>query len=162
MTIAKAELWKVGQVKPGDRIRFHPIGFRQAQSLEQAQLGSIEALAAVKAIALPPPDLAPADTVSAAVLAALPAAEGRPAVAYRQAGDGYILMEYGDNVLDLALRLRIHLLMQSLRQEAIPGVAELAPGVRSLQIRYDSRLISQADLLQRLLARERALGTSAA
>lgn len=28
-------------------------------------------------------------------------------------------MEYGDNVLDLALRLRIHLLMQSLRQEAI-------------------------------------------
>ena len=71
-------------------------------------------------------------------------------------------MEYGDNVLDLALRLRIHLLMQSLRQEAIPGVAELAPGVRSLQIRYDSRLISRADLLQRLLARERALGTSAA
>ncbi|AKL40307.1 TPA: urea carboxylase [Serratia marcescens] len=158
VTIAKAELWKVGQVKPGDRIRFHPIGFRQAQSLEQAQLGSIEALAAVKAITLPPPDLAPAETVSAAVLAALPAAEGRPAVAYRQAGDGYILMEYGDNVLDLALRLRIHLLMQSLRQEAIPGVAELAPGVRSLQIRYDSRLISQADLLQRLLARERALG----
>ncbi|OQV64356.1 hypothetical protein AK51_32595 [Serratia nematodiphila DZ0503SBS1] len=79
-------------------------------------------------------------------------------MAYRQAGDGYILMEYGDNVLDLALRLRIHLLMQSLRQEAIPGVAELAPGVRSLQIRYDSRQISQADLLQRLLARERALG----
>lgn len=158
VTIAKAELWKVGQVKPGDRIRFHPIGFRQAQTLEQAQLGSIEALAAVKAITLPPPDLAPAETVSAAVLAALPAADGRPAVAYRQAGDGYILMEYGDNVLDLALRLRIHLLMQSLREEAIPGVAELAPGVRSLQIRYDSRLISQADLLQRLLARERALG----
>ncbi|RTG35367.1 urea carboxylase, partial [Serratia marcescens] len=69
VTIAKAELWKVGQVKPGDRIRFHPIGFRQAQSLEQAQLGSIEALAAVKAITLPPPDLAPAETVSAAVLA---------------------------------------------------------------------------------------------
>ncbi len=141
----------------GEAGRPHPVPsdrFRQAQSLEQAQLGSIEALAAVKAIALPPPALAPADTVSAAVLAA----EGRPAVAYRQAGDGYILMEYGDNVLDLALRLRIHLLMQSLRQEAIPGVAELAPGVRSLQIRYDSRLISQADLLQRLLARERALG----
>ena len=29
VTIAKAELWKVGQVKPGDRIRFHPIGFRR-------------------------------------------------------------------------------------------------------------------------------------
>ncbi|QNQ55756.1 urea carboxylase [Serratia liquefaciens] len=158
VTIARAELWKVGQVKPGDRIRFHPIGFKQAQSLEQAQLGSIEALAAVKAITLAPPDLMPGTTASAAIVAALPTTDSRPAVVYRQAGDGYILLEYGDNVLDLALRLRIHLLMQSLKQDAIPGVEELAPGVRSLQIRYDSRIIGQADLLQRLLAREQALG----
>ncbi|HIC7644176.1 TPA: urea carboxylase [Serratia liquefaciens] len=158
VTIARAELWKVGQVKPGDRIRFHPIGFKQAQSLEQAQLGSIEALAAVKAITLAPPDLMPGTTASAAIVATLPATDSRPAVVYRQAGDGYILLEYGDNVLDLALRLRIHLLMQSLKQDAIPGVEELAPGVRSLQIRYDSRIIGQADLLQRLLAREQALG----
>lgn len=158
VTIARAELWKVGQVKPGDRIRFHPIGFKQAQSLEQAQLGSIEALAAVKAITLAAPDLTPGATGSASILAALPATDSRPAVVYRQAGDGYILLEYGDNVLDLALRLRIHLLMQSLRQDVIPGVEELAPGVRSLQIRYDSRVLGQADLLTRLLAREQALG----
>ncbi|CAI0935940.1 Acetyl-/propionyl-coenzyme A carboxylase alpha chain [Serratia proteamaculans] len=158
VTIARAELWKVGQVKPGDRIRFHPIGFKQAQSLEQAQLGSIEALAAVKAITLAAPDLTPGATGSASILATLPATDGRPAVVYRQAGDGYILLEYGDNVLDLALRLRIHLLMQSLRQDVIPGVEELAPGVRSLQIRYDSRVLGQADLLTRLLAREQALG----
>ncbi|TQI79631.1 urea carboxylase [Serratia fonticola] len=158
VTIAKAELWKVGQVKPGDRIRFQPIGFKQAQSLEQAQLGSIEALAAIEAITLPAPSLVGGATPSATILAALPQAEGRPTVVYRQAGDGYILMEYGDNVLDLALRLRIHLLMQSLRQQPINGVAELAPGVRSLQIRYDSRAIDQADLLQQLLAREQALG----
>ncbi|WP_260629036.1 urea carboxylase [Serratia liquefaciens] len=158
VTIARAELWKVGQVKPGDRIRFHPIGFKQAQSLEQAQLGSIEALAAVKAITLAPPDLMAGTTASAAIVAALPATDSRPSVVYRQAGDGYILLEYGDNVLDLALRLRIHLLMQSLKQDAIPGVEELAPGVRSLQIRYDSRILGQADLLQRLLAREQALG----
>ncbi|CAI2415892.1 Acetyl-/propionyl-coenzyme A carboxylase alpha chain [Serratia proteamaculans] len=158
VTIARAELWKVGQVKPGDRIRFHPIGFKQAQSLEQAQLGSIEALAAVKAITLAAPDLTPGATGSASILAALPASDNRPTVVYRQAGDGYILLEYGDNVLDLALRLRIHLLMQSLRQDVIPGVEELAPGVRSLQIRYDSRVLGQADLLTRLLAREQALG----
>ncbi|QNK31268.1 urea carboxylase [Serratia sp. JUb9] len=157
VTIARAELWKVGQVKPGDRIRFHPISFKQAQSLEQAQLGSIEALAAVKAISLPPPSLAPAGTVSAAVLARLEADNGLPAVTYRQAGDGYLLMEYGDNVLDLASRLRIHLLMQSLQAQPIAGVEELAPGVRSLQIRYDSRIIAQQDLLSRLLTRERSL-----
>lgn len=158
VTIAKAELWKIGQVKPGDRIRFHPIGFKQAQSLEQAQLGSIEALAAVKAITLAPPDLTPGITASASILAALPSNNSRPAVVYRQAGDGYILLEYGDNVLDLALRLRIHLLMQSLKQDMIPGVEELSPGVRSLQIRYDSRTLGQADLLARLLLREETLG----
>jgi len=157
VTIAKAELWKVGQVKPGDRIRFHPIGFKQAQSLEQAQLGSIEALAAIKAITLPAPALTPGDTTSATIVAALPAEQGRPAVVYRQAGDGYLLMEYGDNVLDLASRLRIHLLMQSLEQQPIAGVEELAPGVRSLQVRYDSRVIGQRDLVARLLTRELAL-----
>ncbi|PUW13595.1 urea carboxylase, partial [Cronobacter sakazakii] len=31
VTIARAELWKVGQVKPGDRIRFHPISIEHAQ-----------------------------------------------------------------------------------------------------------------------------------
>src|SRR5690606_38346729 len=30
VTICKAELWKVGQVKPGDRIRFRRIDFEQA------------------------------------------------------------------------------------------------------------------------------------
>ncbi|MDB5976023.1 MAG: urea amidolyase, partial [Nevskia sp.] len=49
VTIAKAELWKVGQVKPGDRIRFRRIGFDQALQLEQAQDASIERLALVQA-----------------------------------------------------------------------------------------------------------------
>jgi len=38
VTIAKAELWKVGQVKPGDRIRFHPVSADEAVALEKAQL----------------------------------------------------------------------------------------------------------------------------
>ncbi len=38
---------------------------------------------------------------------------------YRQAGDTYILLEYGPNVLDLALRLRVYLLMQKLRELGI-------------------------------------------
>ena len=132
VTIAKAELWKVGQVKPGDKLRFHPIGFQQAQSLEQAQLGSIEALAAISAVTLPAPSLQPDTTVSATVLAELPAEGSRPRAVYRQAGDAYILLEYGDNVLDLALRLRVHLLMEALKAEPLRGLEELAPGVRSL------------------------------
>ncbi|WP_121310615.1 urea carboxylase, partial [Pseudomonas aeruginosa] len=157
VTIAKAELWKVGQVKPGDKLRFHPISFKQAQSLEQAQLGSIESMAAISAVTLPAPSLQPGATVSAAVLAELPASVTRPHVVYRQAGDAYVLMEYGDNVLDLALRLRVHLLMEALRVNPLPGLEELAPGVRSLQLRYDSRVLHQSVLIEHLLALEARL-----
>ncbi|MDX5374007.1 MAG: urea carboxylase [Pseudomonadaceae bacterium] len=158
VTIAKAELWKVGQVKPGDKLRFHPIGFQQAQSLEQAQLGSIEALAAIRAVSLPAPVLQPTTTASATVLAELAAEGNRPRVVYRQAGDAYILLEYGDNVLDLALRLRVHLLMEALKAEPLAGLEELAPGVRSLQLRYDSRVLHQQALLAHLLQLEQRLG----
>ncbi|HTO19069.1 MAG TPA: urea carboxylase [Pseudomonas sp.] len=158
VTIAKAELWKVGQVKPGDRLRFHPISFQQAQALEQAQLGSIEALAAISAVGLPAPSLQPGNTVSATVLAELPASADRPRVVYRQAGDAYLLMEYGDNVLDLALRLRVHLLMEALKAAKIEGLEELAPGVRSLQLRYNSRVLHQQTLLAHLLRLEDQLG----
>src|SRR5471032_1474524 len=137
VTIAKAELWKVGQVKPGDKIRFHPISFEQAQALELAQQGTIDSLIPIDAMALPVPSLLPDTTASATLLAALPATAERPSVEYRQAGDGYVLMEYGDNVLDLAVRMRIYLLMNA--------------------IRYDSRVLHQSALLSHLLELEQSL-----
>ena len=158
VTIAKAELWKVGQVKPGDRLRFHPISFEQAQLLEQAQQDSVAALSAVEPVRLPAPSVQPDATSSATILAELAADGACPRVVYRQAGDNYILMEYGDNVLDIALRLRIHLLMEALKANPIAGLEELAPGVRSLQLRYDSRVLHQQDLVDRLLELERNLG----
>nr|WP_154325332.1 urea carboxylase [Pantoea sp. 201603H] len=158
VTIAKAELWKVGQVKPGDRIRFHPIDFHHAQALEQAQTASIENLTAAYVPNAEAPSLAETELGSATLLAAVKATSTTPTAVYRQAGDNYVLIEYGDNVLDLALRLRVHLLMNAIREAAQPGIEELSPGVRSLQIRYDSRQISQKDLLALLLSLEKNLG----
>ena len=42
----------------------------------------------------------------------------------------------GDAVLDIALRFRIHGLMLRLEEMAVPGVIEMTPGIRSLQIHY--------------------------
>ena len=53
----------------------------------------------------------------------------------------------------LALRLRVHLLMETIRAEKSP-VLELSPGVRSLQIRYHSGRVSQSKLLRRLYEME--------
>src|SRR5690606_10702144 len=98
-TIVAAELWKVGQVKPGDRIRFRRLDYDRAVALAEDQQRQIDTLQ--------PTNASPRDGTSepvnevSAVLAQLPAQDERPAVVYRQAGDGYLLLEYGDNVLDL-------------------------------------------------------------
>ncbi len=151
-TIARAELWKVGQVKPGDRIRFVRMDYARAVALEAAQDRRVAELAAAPEAAARAPAAA-----SEAIVAALPARGSRPSVTYRQAGDGYLLLEYGDNVLDLALRMRVHLLMQALDADPVAGVRELSPGVRSLQIRYDSHTIAQDALIARLLEIEAGL-----
>lgn len=93
--VTKADLWKLGQLKPGDKVRF----------------------AAVDA--------------SPAVIAT------HRDVVIRQAGDEDILIEFGEMVLDFELRLRVQALCDALAREAIPGVIDLTPGIRSLQIHFD-------------------------
>lgn len=158
VTIAKAELWKVGQVKPGDRIRFYPMSVEDAVAREKAMDRSIETLQTCVLPTFAMPSLADRNGVSAASLVSLPATCNTPVIVYRQAGDNYILIEYGENVLDLALRLRVHVLMAHLRERAHPGIKELSPGVRSLQVRYDSRDISQQALVTLLLELETRIG----
>jgi urea carboxylase len=149
VTIARAELWKVGQVKPGDKIRFRRIGFETALAAEHAQDTEIATLAPV---ARPV-----AEAGSGPILHRIDATAETPLVTYRQAGDNSVLLEYGPVVLDLALRFRIHALMEALRAEPIDGILELSPGVRSLQIHYDSRIIDQPTLLSALIAIETRL-----
>ena len=161
VTIAKAELWKIGQVKPGDCIRFRRLDFDEALALEKAQDRAIETLTPAPRSNGGRVLRAPQGTVSECVLAELPASGGRPPVSYRQAGDKYLLLEYGEMVLDLRLRLRIHALMQALKADPVPGILELAPGVRSLQIQYDSRVIGQQLLVDTLLALEQGLPDAA-
>ena len=157
VTIARAELWKVGQIKPGDRIRFKPIALAQAAALEAAQESRIRTLTAGPLPSLDAPLLPFPDALEAgAILGRRPAERHHPRALWRQAGDKCVLLEYGDDVLDLALRLRVHLLIEAIRSEKLP-IAELAPGVRSLQIRYDSNQISQAALMRRLHEIETAL-----
>ncbi len=151
-TIITSELWKIGQAKPGDRIRFRRTDFTDALARERAQDAMIASLSA-------PPAPAPATphAPTGPILHTIPEAGDQVAVAYRQAGDKYILIEYGPNVLDLRFRFRVHALTEFLNANPVPGIIELSPGVRSLQVNYDSRIITQGALMDALLAAERAL-----
>jgi urea carboxylase len=159
VTIVRAELWKVGQFKPGDKIRFKRIDYAAAVALEVALNARVATLTEPAPVRREQPvqSTSPAAGVTAAIVRGLPATPIRPKVAYRQAGDGYLLLEYGENVLELGARMRLHLLMEAVHAAAIPGVQELSPGVRSVQIRYDSLAIRQDALIEKLLRLEENL-----
>src|SRR6202042_3591089 len=51
-----------------------------------------------------------------------------PAVVYRRDGDDNVIVEYGDPVLDVGLRIRVHALQEALAAQGLPGVIDLTPG----------------------------------
>ena len=124
--IARDEQWKMGQFKPGDKIRFHPV--RRSQD----------------AIVGPTVRRAPEETGSAIVGQSQ---DGPVPVVYRRQGDDNLLIEYGPMTLDIALRLRVHLLMQAVVEARLPGIIDLTPGIRSLQIHYDGTTLTRKRLV---------------
>ena len=152
-TIVRAELWKIGQLRPGNTVRFQRIAVNEAMALETAQDSAIATLvpcAQPEFVATAVADLCP-------VLHSVAEQPGRVAVTYRPAGDKYLLVEYGPLVLDINLRFRVHALMIWLQQKNIPGIIDLTPGIRSLQVHYDNRVVPLAQIMKVLIAAEDAL-----
>jgi urea carboxylase len=144
-TIVNAELWKMGQLRPGDTVRFLRLTEEQAAALSHA----IDRCLDDRDGALPrlPPE-----------------GMGEPAVIHRQGdrvcradGDRALLIEFGENVLDLNLRFRVHALTEWLRTNRLPGMIDLTPGIRSLQIHYHPRKLSREQLLEALDAAEASI-----
>ena len=156
-SIIKAEFWKVGQLRPGDTVRFVRMQFADALETERNDDEAIRQLNGEKFSLAPTIITTKSLPQNPAILHSLPATANHPGVAYRQAGDKYILIEYGPLVLDFALRFRVHLLMEWLAKNPVEGVIELSPGVRSLQVNYDSRVISPDKLIGILAKAENEL-----
>ena len=60
-------------------------------------------------------------------------------------------------MLDLNLRFRVHALMNWLDAHRLPGIVDLTPGIRSLQVHFDHHALSHATLLAHLQQAEREL-----
>ncbi len=157
VTIAHGELWKTGQLKPGDSVRFRWMTLEQANYLERLQDKTISLLRLPKQfIAMPQ-----ASTMGSTVLHRIPQSATQVQVVYRQSGDRNLLVEYGPLVLDLNLRFRVHALMEWVQREMdenrITGIMDLTPGIRSLQIHFDARILPRDKLLNLLVAVENKL-----
>ena len=151
-TIVQAELWKMGQLRPGNTVRFKRIALVEAKQREQAQDAAIVTL-----LPAAPVTAVPVLADASPVLHRVEAEDGQVAVTYRPAGDKYLLVEYGPLVLDINLRFRVHALMTWLQQRAIPGIIDLTPGIRSLQVHYNNQRLPLAQLMATLTEAENAL-----
>ena len=152
-TVITADLWKLGQLSAGQTVRFTPVSYETAVQAEAAQIASIEKLE------LPQLNQHAALTELIQPVVKRMQWEGDELVC-RLAGDHFLLIEVGPLVLDIPRRFKVHALMLELERLGIKGVRELTPGIRSLQIHYDSQLIKLSELLSTIEQTVNALPTS--
>jgi urea carboxylase len=140
-TVVSGERWKLGQLRPGDTVRFLRVGEGTATGrgpLFAARVpdGGILArrtgtdqwpgIAQRRERDGEPPEVW----------------DERPGIVFRRQGDDHLLVEFQPNVLDLGLRLRVHALAAAIEADELGGVLELTEGIRALQVRLDPAALS--------------------
>lgn len=153
VTVIEADLWQLGQLKAGDKVRFEPVDIATARELAKA--GDRECTtfrgrefirdAGNSQIA---DESAPTSTAELSSPIVLDLGQDATRLVARLSGDTHLLLEIGAAELDLVLRFRGHALMQALEAEALQGVIDLTPGIRSLQVHYQPETLPLERLLQ--------------
>ena len=128
--VVREDLWKLGQLKPGDTVRFVPAARPEDEALSAKQTPHVRRITndhgrPILAVGEPGPTQA----------------------VYRRQGDDNILVEYGPMALDIAVRLRVHLLASAVADAKLDGLIDLTPGIRSLQVHYDGSRVTRGAVL---------------
>ena len=153
VTTALAELWKIGQLHPGDIVRFQLLTLEDADALRNLQEKNLQAIGSanwsnLNILKLPhtkkefTPDYP---------LLVHEEKNRRFPVTIRCCGDDNLLIEYGLMELDLLLRFQVHALMQAIKEKGSIPVLNLTPGIRSLQINIDPAKITANEACQKIL-----------
>ena len=149
-TLIRADLWKLGQLRPGDKVRFKPVSHEQALDSFQKMRGALSSIEALKgsmvALREPLSTLQPENAVIEQSV--LP---GSIDLVFRPSGDDFLLVELGEQKLDIELRFKVHSIYRKLLELETNGILELTPGIRSLQIHYVPEVIAR-DALIKLVA----------
>ncbi|RMN97048.1 Urea amidolyase-related protein [Pseudomonas coronafaciens pv. coronafaciens] len=127
VTIIEADLWQLGQLKAGDKVRFYPVSVEACHAAVHSTLpqGPVNICGS---------ELAREGELPSPIILDIGHDDKR--LVARLSGDTHLLLEIGAPELDLVLRLRGHALMLALEAKALAGVIDLTPGIRSLQVHY--------------------------
>jgi urea carboxylase len=145
VTIINAELWKMGQLRAGDKVRFVPVEHETAKQMIATQDQAISSLSTYDASAFLNPR-----PIGSPILYTDEGEANLPSIVVRQSGDSNILIEYGEMQLDVELRFRVHILMEALKEAAVDGVSDITPGIRSLQVHFEPKICDRAALIERI------------
>ncbi len=151
--IAREDLWKMGQLRPGDTVRFHPI------SNDRAETDLVLQETDIREFTQNPdrPIQVSSTELDSPILKERASIDATPGICFRQSGDGVILIEFGEKILDLDLRFRVQALYEAIQSEPFPGLLELVPGIRSLQVQFDPLLIPRNAVVDLMLELEENL-----
>ncbi|KAL4886986.1 urea carboxylase [Aspergillus karnatakaensis] len=155
-TVVEAELWKFGQMLPGDRLQLHPVSLHTAQTLSTEWIHSIATLAPFSAN----PGIGDKASLDSPIVKTIQEAGRR--ILCRHAGDRALLLDFGDED-NFTLRQTFHILnfIEQHRRTPIPSVLELTPGVRSIHVQLESQFLLP-EILSSLVSHEVSLGSQLA
>ncbi|KAG0648468.1 Urea amidolyase [Hyphodiscus hymeniophilus] len=153
-TVISADLWRLGQVKPGGYLKLRPTSFELALELTSRVEKFIQDMQAfvdgqsktVPKLDLTLPNSGLEEGKSDAILRKFPADNERHQVVYRQGGDSFLLVEIGTQTVDVRVTTRIRLLVEKLQKLKNPKLV-MNPNVGSVMIQFDPKSITQNDLL---------------
>ncbi|RMM37825.1 Urea amidolyase-like protein [Pseudomonas amygdali pv. lachrymans] len=169
VTIIEADLWQLGQLKAGDKVRFHPVSVEACHAercgselVREGYIPDAENTSTVPPYSRTSPLLqgtarpqSTADSCGSEAVriedlpspVILDIGQGDKRLVARLSGDTHLLLEIGAPELDLVLRLRGHALMLALEAKQLEGVIDLTPGIRSLQVHYRPEQLPLRQLL---------------
>ncbi|KAL5338477.1 allophanate hydrolase subunit 2-domain-containing protein [Aspergillus crustosus] len=172
-TIVKADFWRLGQVKAGDTLKFRATSLDDAlaarNDLEKFIADVVRCcqdggdFSTVLPLSSSLPRSLTASTRGTSVVHQISEGGNQPLVSYRQAGDDYLLIDYGTGTFDLNHRYRVTALKKVLSEatDAIAfstGLTSMVGCGNSLMLCYDGTKIPQQALIDYLCNIESQLG----
>ncbi|CAG8372942.1 unnamed protein product [Penicillium salamii] len=153
MTVCSGEMWKVGQLKAGDKARFRLTTFENALKISLAKhsyLREISAYIQSKTdLAIPSLRLDLSHQPTPLILKRKPATSNHPQVTFRQAGDTSIIVEYGKQIADLRNTVCVKLLSEELEKQDFKDI-RYEPNIATLTVHFNPMQLSQLGLLRLL------------
>ena len=161
--VIRADMWRLGQLRAGDRVTLEPVETSRAAVLHAAAEAELDERE--PALERGPVSSGPSEDAQPALQRppAMRIAAGRPQdgvhglVTYRRAGEHAVLVELGEPVLDLRSRVRVHGLQDALSKAGLPGVLDVTAGVRTLHVQYDPDRLAADTLIDELARLEASL-----